>query len=207
MNALHFSAQFHYFIKSKHCQFFVAQNLEMEETKGNFVKLQISQLLVTHFAQAVSLFAKSTNLYNFIGFWQSTNYGGVLTQDESNIENMKPVKDRVIKIRFNADISSSMMWNFKPQQREIHVIPGETALAFYTATNPTDVPVTGVSTYNVVPFEAGQYFNKIQCFCFEEQRLDAGEQVRRTQKVKYAAKNTRDAYYAIFMILGFLIMT
>jgi cytochrome c oxidase assembly protein subunit 11 len=58
------------------------------------------------------------------------------------------------------------------------LVPGETALAFYTAYNPTDVPVTGVSTYNVIPFEAGQYFNKIQCFCFEEQLLNPHEQVR-----------------------------
>lgn len=55
--------------------------------------------------------------------------------------------------------------------------PGETALAFYTARNPLDKPVTGISTYNVVPFEAGQYFNKIQCFCFEEQQLNPNEEV------------------------------
>ena len=42
------------------------------------------------------------------------------------------------------------------------LVPGETALAFYTATNPTNEPITGISTYNVIPFEAGQYFNKIQ---------------------------------------------
>ena len=57
------------------------------------------------------------------------------------------------------------------------IVPGETALAFYTATNPTDKPVTGISTYNVVPFDAGKYFNKIQCFCFEEQILGPKEQV------------------------------
>lgn len=57
------------------------------------------------------------------------------------------------------------------------MLPGETALAFYTACNPTDKPVTGISTYNVLPFEAGQYFNKIQCFCFEEQLLNPHEQV------------------------------
>ena len=56
-------------------------------------------------------------------------------------------------------------------------MPGETALAFYTARNPTDHTVTGISTYNVVPFEAGQYFNKIQCFCFEEQMLNPREEV------------------------------
>lgn len=80
---------------------------------------------------------------------------------------MKKIPERVLKITFNADRSASMLWNFKPQQHEIKVVPGETALAFYTAKNPTDRPVIGISTYNVIPFEAGQYFNKIQCFCFE----------------------------------------
>ncbi|XP_046660305.1 cytochrome c oxidase assembly protein COX11, mitochondrial isoform X3 [Homalodisca vitripennis] len=70
-----------------------------------------------------------------------------------------------------------MRWNFKPQQHEIKVMPGETALAFYTARNPSDKPVIGISTYNVVPFDAGQYFNKIQCFCFEEQLLNPHEEV------------------------------
>lgn len=70
-----------------------------------------------------------------------------------------------------------MRWNFKPQQLELDVVPGETALAFYTAVNPSDAPIIGISTYNVVPFEAGQYFNKIQCFCFEEQMLNPHEQV------------------------------
>lgn len=61
----------------------------------------------------------------------------------------------------------------------MQLVPGETALAFYTATNPTDKAVIGISTYNVIPYEAGQYFNKIQCFCFEEQRLNPHEQVGR----------------------------
>ncbi len=71
-----------------------------------------------------------------------------------------------------------MLWQFKPQQREIKVVPGETALAFYTAKNTSNKPITGMATYNVVPFEAGLYFNKIQCFCFEEQRLNPNEQVQ-----------------------------
>lgn len=90
---------------------------------------------------------------------------------------MEKVKDRVLTIKFNADLAASMRWNFKPQQYEIKVMPGETALAFYTATNPTNRPVIGISTYNVIPFEAGQYFNKIQCFCFEEQMLNPNEEV------------------------------
>ncbi|XP_062555146.1 cytochrome c oxidase assembly protein COX11, mitochondrial [Armigeres subalbatus] len=112
-------------------------------------------------------------------FCQAYSYGGTTSQghDGEKVETMQRVKDRVIKIRFNADLGAAMRWNFKPQQPEINVVPGETALAFYTARNPSDQPVTGISTYNVVPFEAGQYFNKIQCFCFEEQRLNPHEEV------------------------------
>ena len=72
---------------------------------------------------------------------------------------------------------SSDLWTFKPQQRAVKVVPGETALAFYTAYNPTDKPVTGVSTYNITPMKAGLYFNKIQCFCFTEQLLLPGQSV------------------------------
>ncbi|KPJ02177.1 PREDICTED: cytochrome c oxidase assembly protein COX11, mitochondrial [Papilio xuthus] len=112
-------------------------------------------------------------------FCQAYSYGGTTGQAEpaETVSNMKAVQERPIKVRFNADVASSMQWNFKPQQNDITVLPGETALAFYTARNPTDKPVVGISTYNVIPFEAGQYFNKIQCFCFEEQMLNPHEQV------------------------------
>ncbi|XP_011052778.1 PREDICTED: cytochrome c oxidase assembly protein COX11, mitochondrial isoform X2 [Acromyrmex echinatior] len=109
----------------------------------------------------------------------SYSYGGTLSagHDASKVSTMTPIRNRKIKIMFNADVASSMQWNFKPQQKEITIIPGETALAFYTATNPTDNQIVGISTYNVLPFEVGQYFNKIQCFCFEEQMLNPHEQV------------------------------
>jgi len=90
---------------------------------------------------------------------------------------MSSVKEREIKVKFNADIAESMPWSFKPQQTEMTIIPGETTLAFYTAINPTDEMVIGVSTYNVIPYAVGQYFNKIQCFCFEEQMLKPHEEV------------------------------
>ncbi|GFN78255.1 cytochrome c oxidase assembly protein cox11, mitochondrial, partial [Plakobranchus ocellatus] len=110
-------------------------------------------------------------------FCQATGLGGqaVRGHDTSQVETMQAV-DRPIKVRFNADVASSMRWNFKPQQTEVTVRPGETALAFYTAKNPTDKPIIGISTYNVLPYDAGQYFNKIQCFCFEEQRLNPKEE-------------------------------
>uniref|UniRef100_A0AAQ4QIQ6 Cytochrome c oxidase assembly protein COX11, mitochondrial n=1 Tax=Gasterosteus aculeatus aculeatus TaxID=481459 RepID=A0AAQ4QIQ6_GASAC len=110
---------------------------------------------------------------------QASGLGGaaVAGHDTEQVETMEPVKGRVLKISFNADTHASMQWNFRPQQSEIFVVPGETALAFYRAKNPTNKPIIGISTYNVVPFDAGQYFNKIQCFCFEEQRLNPHEEV------------------------------
>lgn len=59
----------------------------------------------------------------------------------------------------------------------MRVLPGETALAFYTATNEGDQDIIGVATYSVTPGQVAQYFSKIQCFCFEEQRLNKGETV------------------------------
>ncbi|CAH8865303.1 unnamed protein product [Trichobilharzia szidati] len=93
------------------------------------------------------------------------------------IRSMKPVKDYELVVYFAADTYSKMSWKFKPLQKELTVVPGETALAFYSAENPTDKPIVGIATYSIVPFEASKYFNKIQCFCFEEQRLNPHEKV------------------------------
>ncbi|KAK7208769.1 hypothetical protein V2G26_015947 [Clonostachys chloroleuca] len=82
-----------------------------------------------------------------------------------------------IKVTFNASVSDVLPWKFVPQQREVSVLPGETALAFYTATNKGDKDIIGVATYSVTPGQCAPYFSKIQCFCFEEQRLNAGETV------------------------------
>ncbi|XP_075072858.1 cytochrome c oxidase assembly protein COX11, mitochondrial isoform X2 [Mixophyes fleayi] len=97
-------------------------------------------------------------------YCQATGLGGsaVAGHSSDQIESMEPVKDRVIKVTFNADVHASLHWNFRPQQTEIYLVPGETALAFYKAKNSTSKPVIGISTYNVIPYEAGQYFNKIQ---------------------------------------------
>lgn len=114
-------------------------------------------------------------------FCQVQGYGGITTtqvgHDTEKVEAMEPQKERLITIKFTADTAATMQWNFRPQQHSIDVYAGETALAFYTAKNPTEKPIDGISTYNIIPFEAGQYFNKIQCFCFEEQRLNPQEEV------------------------------
>ena len=112
-------------------------------------------------------------------FCQATGIGGdpTLGRKLGLVQTMEPIRDRKINVSFNADHHSSMQWNFKPSQRMLTVVPGETALAFYTAKNPTKEPIVGIATYNVVPFQAGLYFNKIQCFCFEEQWLNPNEEV------------------------------
>lgn len=87
------------------------------------------------------------------------------------------VGGRELKISFISNTARSMPWHFTPQMRFVTVRPGQTALAFYKAYNPTDREIIGMSTYNIVPAKAAQYFNKIQCFCFEEQRLGPKEDV------------------------------
>lgn len=82
-----------------------------------------------------------------------------------------------IRITFNADHSDALPWTFKPSQDEIFVLPGETALAFFKAKNKGDQDITGIATYNVAPDRIAPYFAKIECFCFEEQRLLANEDV------------------------------
>jgi cytochrome c oxidase assembly protein subunit 11 len=71
-----------------------------------------------------------------------------------------------------------MPWEFTPVAREMEVRIGETGLAFYEAYNPTDRPVAGQASYNVTPYTAGGFFEKIHCFCFEEQVLQPGERVQ-----------------------------
>ncbi|KAL3838731.1 hypothetical protein ACJIZ3_023322 [Penstemon smallii] len=116
-------------------------------------------------------------------FCQATGYGGTVQRRESVEEKIArhatdgTVTSREIVVQFNADVADGMQWKFVPTQREVRVKPGESALAFYTAENKSSAPITGVSTYNVTPMKAAVYFNKIQCFCFEEQRLLPGEQI------------------------------
>lgn len=111
-------------------------------------------------------------------FCQASGFSGTtMIPDSDRIAEMVPAEDRLLRIKFNADTGATMRWDFRPLQKEVYLVPGETSLAFYTATNPTDKPVIGISTYNVVPYDCGAYFNKIQCFCFEEQRLNPHEQV------------------------------
>lgn len=111
-------------------------------------------------------------LYNL--FCQVTGYGG--TTQRADVES-GDVLERTVEIRFDASEERGMPWTFEPVQTSMTVHIGETALAYYRATNNSDRPVTGMATYNVTPFKAAPYFSKLECFCFTEQTLQPGETV------------------------------
>lgn len=108
-------------------------------------------------------------------FCRVTGFGGV-----TGVSDVAPedVLDQTITVRFDGSLNNHMPWEFKPVVREMEIRIGETGLAFYEAYNPTDRPVAGSASYNVTPYQAGGFFNKIQCFCFEEQVLQPGERVQ-----------------------------
>ena len=82
-----------------------------------------------------------------------------------------------IGVRFDANVNSALPWKFEPVQRTIKIVPGERVQVAYRATNLVARATTGTATFNVTPALAGQYFSKIECFCFSEQTLKGGESV------------------------------
>lgn len=109
-------------------------------------------------------------------FCQVTGFGGT-TQRADDAPGAVPSGIKV-SVRFDANHVPSLPWEFKPEKTNEPVILGEREIAFFTAKNLTDKPITGRATFNVTPTQAGKYFNKIQCFCFTEQTLQPGKQVR-----------------------------
>ncbi len=83
----------------------------------------------------------------------------------------------MISVRFDANTAPALPWRFAPVDSHREVAIGARNIALYTARNLSDRPVTGTATFNVTPSQAGQYFTKIQCFCFTEQRLSPGQEV------------------------------
>ena len=112
--------------------------------------------------------------YNW--FCKVTGYGGT-TATASVAPSANQVLDQTMLIRFDGSLGAGMNWTFKPAQYEMELKIGEVGLAFFEAYNPTDHVIAGTASYNVAPFSAGNFFNKIDCFCFTEQVLQPGERV------------------------------
>ena len=109
----------------------------------------------------------SVPLYNI--FCKVTGYGGTVRVSSGYDGRIK--SEKKIKIRFDANVDKKLPWVFRAEQNEATVRLGENNLVFYVAENKTQEPIIGTAVYNITPHKAALYFNKIQCFCFEEQLL------------------------------------
>ena len=105
-------------------------------------------------------------------FCQATGFGGTTQRADRAPAG---AAQAVVTVRFDAETAPDLGWEFHPLQDAVTVHPGEQRQIFYRAVNRTNEPVTGSATFNVTPAKAGIYFDKLQCFCFNEQHLKAGE--------------------------------
>jgi cytochrome c oxidase assembly protein subunit 11 len=141
---------------------------KQRSTRDHIVGLSLAGLV----AVMVGLSFAAVPLYRL--YCQATGYGGVPQRAE---QAPGEVLDRTITIRFDGNVAPGLPWSFAPVQQTMDVKIGETALAFFKATNNAATPITGRAAFNVAPDLAGRYFTKIQCFCFTEQTLAAGASV------------------------------
>ena len=109
-------------------------------------------------------------LYNW--FCRTTGFGGTTQVAQAAPDH---VLGRTITVRFDANVTPGLPWKFAPERTSIEVRIGEVVTALYRVTNETARATLGQASYNVAPPTAGIYFQKINCFCFTEQRLGPGE--------------------------------
>ncbi len=124
------------------------------------------------FAVMVGAAYAAVPLYDL--FCRVTGFGGTTQVADSGSD---VVINRMITVRFDGNVNHALPWKFKPEQRSVTLKMGETAQLAYLATNNSGNATVGTSTFNVSPPTAGAYFNKLDCFCFTEQELKAGETV------------------------------
>ena len=140
----------------------------MKKTDNTKLALSLAMLVV---GMALLAYA-SVPLYSI--FCKLTGYGGTIQRAQTTSSTKGTKKIRVV---FDANTHQDLPWSFKPEQKSVDVFIGENALVFYSAQNLSDTPIIGTAVYNVTPHRAGLYFNKIQCFCFEEQLLEAKQHI------------------------------
>jgi cytochrome c oxidase assembly protein subunit 11 len=133
--------------------------------------LRVAVICAVALAGMVGAAYASVPLYR--AFCQITGFDGTVRKAE-----VAPSKvlDRKLLIRFDANVRD-MPWSFKPSQTTQEVKIGATGLAFYKVTNNGKTPITGRASYNVVPEQAGPYFQKLECFCFSDQTIQPGQTV------------------------------
>ena len=148
------------------------QALQQRNRRTGMVMLAVAAAMLAMGYAAVPLYRL---------FCQVTGFGGT-TQRASEVEAAdaaaRSAGGTTISIRFDANVARDMPWTFKPLQATDRVAIGQRDMAIFTARNDNVIPITGTATFNVEPEQAGKYFNKVQCFCFTEQTLQPGQEVR-----------------------------
>jgi cytochrome c oxidase assembly protein subunit 11 len=123
-------------------------------------------------AGMVGLAFASVPLYSL--FCRVTGYGGTTMMADKLPEQ---VLERTVTVKFYTDTARNIDWNFKAEKNEEKVKLGQQGLIAFIAKNNGRTPTTGTALYNVTPAKAGKYFQKMQCFCFDEQTLKPGEEM------------------------------
>ena len=107
-------------------------------------------------------------------FCQATGFGGTTQRAEQAAAHRG---HRTIAVRFDANVAPGLPWRFEPEVPEVSLRTGETATVSFKTTNMSDHETVAEAKYNVTPDVAGLYFDKIACFCFNQQRLGPHETV------------------------------
>lgn len=147
-------------------------NFEERHNKQEVKTAKTAFSLVLFAAFMVGMAYAAVPLYE--AFCQVTGFGGTTQRAETGSD---VVLARVVKVQFDANVADDLPWEFKPVLHDVDVKIGESKLIFYSAKNFANKNVKGSAIFNVSPAAAGAYFNKIECFCFTEQMLNANQQV------------------------------
>ncbi|WP_294392048.1 cytochrome c oxidase assembly protein [uncultured Sphingomonas sp.] len=137
-------------------------------------KRRTGWLMLLLVAGMTALGFASVPLYRM--FCQATGWDGTVRR--SLLDQAPGPVGMLVDVRFDANVSPNLPWQFQPDRRVMRVAVGARQMAFFTVTNLSDKPITASAAFNVSPPQAGRYFTKIQCFCFTEQTLLPGERVR-----------------------------
>ncbi len=134
--------------------------------------LRVVGVLAVIVSFMLGLVAYSPTLYRL--FCVATGAGGTTERVDSN---NVPISEKTITVRFDTNVAPGMPWRFAPVRRKVTVKLGEDTLVFFRAENLSDTPIVGHATFNVTPEKIGPYFKKIQCFCFDDERLEAHQKI------------------------------
>jgi len=130
----------------------------------------VAAICVAFFTGMIGMAYAAVPLYAM--FCQITGYGGTTQRVEKYASR---VLDRKITVRFDTNVSGGLPWDFKPVARDVTMKIGETAQGDFLIENLFGAPTSGRATFNVTPEMAGVYFNKVECFCFNDTSLEPGE--------------------------------